>query len=166
MSKIIKTFTDGSFLEYDKGGFDCWCVYLTRPEKPRFPPLDTQYFTVAVQLGRKYANEAVYSDFIKVYDLVRKEKSISTNGHQLIELLSKQYDEPDVIRFEILYTILYAAMVAEERKENTRLGARIKRLGVHQILMDSPPLNINEAANFSRGMNWRAIDKECRNRGF
>jgi hypothetical protein len=166
MSDLIKLFSDGSTLEYDRGSFDDWCVYLTRPGKQRFPPLDVHYFAVAVQLGNKYTNEAVYSDFIQIYSLVRQEKLISTNGHKLVDALCDQYEDSDVIRFQILYTILYAAMVAEERKAYTKLGAKIKRLGIHQILMDSPPLNIEDAASFSRGKGWRAIDSECAKRGF
>lgn len=166
MPELIKTFSDGSLLEYDTGSFDEWCVYLTRPGKPRMPPLDVQYFTVATQLGKKYTNVAVYADFVKLYDFVRTTKSISGDGHKLIESCLPQYQEPDVIRFDILYTILYAAMVAEERKTNTRLGAKIKRLGIHQILMDAPPLSVEEAARFSRGMKWRDIEAECRKRGF
>lgn len=28
MGRIVTTFSDGSKLEYDKGAFDDWCVYL------------------------------------------------------------------------------------------------------------------------------------------
>ena len=166
MSELIKKFSDGSMLEYDKGKFDGWCVYLKRPGKDRIAPRDDQYFTVAVQLGQKYSNEFVYDDFVQLYSHVRAEKTLSASGHQLIGSFLERYEEADVIRFDILYTILYAAMVAEERKENTRLGAKIKRLGVHQILMDTPPLSVEVAAKFSYGMRWQQIDAECKKRGF
>ncbi len=165
MSMLIKHFADGSVLEYDQGSFDPWCVYLTRPGKPRLAPTDVQYFTVAVELGNKYSNHAVYADFVKIFDLVRIEKCLSATGHGLIEALLANY-APDALRMDILFTILYASMVAEERKEHTRLGARIKRLGMHQILMDSPVLSVAVAAQFSRGMKWQDIDAECSKRGF
>ena len=56
------------------------------------------------------------------------------------------------------------AMIAEERKQYTRLGKRIKRLGIYKLLIEKS--NIYEAANFMRGMNWKDIDELCKNRGF
>lgn len=55
-------------------------------------------------------------------------------------------------------------MIAEKRKQYTRLGKRIKRLGIYKLLIEKS--NIYEAANFMRGMNWKDIDKLCKNRGF
>lgn len=63
-----------------------------------------------------------------------------------------------------MFTILYMAMIAEEKKEHTKLGKRIKRLGVHKLLIEGVP--VNEAANFMRGMGWREIDKMCSKFGF
>ena len=55
-------------------------------------------------------------------------------------------------------------MVAEENKQFTKLGRRVKRLGMHQVLRDRiPPA---QAADFSRGRTWQEIDAECRERGF
>jgi hypothetical protein len=55
-------------------------------------------------------------------------------------------------------------MIAEENKENTKLGKRIKRLGMYQTLVEK--LDPFLAANFSRGMKWQEIDEECHKRGF
>ena len=41
---IIKRFSNGAFLEYDRGNFDDWCIYLTIPTKTRVAPRDTDYF--------------------------------------------------------------------------------------------------------------------------
>ena len=60
--------------------------------------------------------------------------------------------------------VIYAAMVAEENKQFTRLGKRIKRLGVHQLLKEG--LSPKEAANWSRGKAWRDLAAECEKRGF
>lgn len=56
------------------------------------------------------------------------------------------------------------AMVAENLKANTRLGKRIKRLGVHQLLFENR--TVLDAANFMRGMGWREIAGMCEERGF
>ena len=55
-------------------------------------------------------------------------------------------------------------MVAEENKQFTKLGKRIKRLGIHQILQEN--LDVAKAAQYSRGMKWREIHDECIERGF
>ncbi len=44
MGQFIKSFSDGSFLEYDRGSFDEWCVYLTKSDGSRRPPRDVDYF--------------------------------------------------------------------------------------------------------------------------
>ena len=42
MGKPITKFADGSYLEYAQGKFDQWCVYLTRPNQPKYAPQDWQ----------------------------------------------------------------------------------------------------------------------------
>jgi hypothetical protein len=85
----------------------------------------------------------------------------------VVNIAAKYQQAPnDSLETEIIFTILFAAMVAEENKANTRLGAKIKRLGVHQVLMDTPPISSRIAANYSRGMKWQEINKECSDRGF
>ena len=62
------------------------------------------------------------------------------------------------------FTIFYAGMIAEENKKHAILKKRIKRLGLHQILIeDADP---KYAATFSEGKKWRELDVECTNRGF
>jgi hypothetical protein len=165
---VIKNFSDGSLLEYDQGGFDAWCVYLTRHNSPRRAPLDTEYFTQLVNYAGIYHAQKIYEDFKTLYEHVRSTKSVNAHGHSLILNISNQYQNTvdDALEIEILFTILYAAMVAEEKKAFTKLGAKIKRLGVHQILLDTPPLHVNLAANFSKGKGWRDINNECKLRGF
>jgi hypothetical protein len=79
-------------------------------------------------------------------------------------LIAKTYDADDVLRVDILLSILYMAMIAEERKANTRLGRRIKRLGIHYLLFEGA--SISQAANFMRGMKWQQIAALCEARGF
>lgn len=77
--------------------------------------------------------------------------------------LSKDYGEHSN-KFAIVFTIIYLGMVAEENKVGTKLGKRIKRLGIHQVLYDR--YFPTAAANFSRGLPWTRIDNECKLRGF
>ena len=61
-------------------------------------------------------------------------------------------------------TTIYAGMIAEERKAYTKLGKRVKRLGIHQVILEG--MAPTRAANFSRGKAWREIAALCTERGF
>ena len=161
MGQIIKTFSDGSFLEYDRGGFDNWCVYLTNAVGNRRPPRDTDYFTQLKDLAGRFGTDKVYGDYVKVYDLTGKQ--VNRDSLESITLLSKEYGASS-IQVDTIFSILYMAMIAEERKAGTRLGKRIKRLGIHKLLIEDRP--VHEAANFMRGMGWRDIARLCEERGF
>lgn len=160
MGECIKSFSDGSILEYDRGRFDPWCVYLTRNGSRR-PPKDVDYFNQLRELASKYGVGRVYQDFVQIYDLVGKEKTDSDLA--AISRIAASYEE-DALEVDMIFSILYLAMIAEERKAGTRLGKRIKRLGVHKLLIENR--SVDEAANFMRGMGWRDIDALCRERGF
>lgn len=62
------------------------------------------------------------------------------------------------------FNVLYAGMIAEENKENTILKKRIKRLGVHQVLIDN--VSPGETAVFSKGKKWKELDEIMRLKGF
>lgn len=161
MGKLIKSFADGSFLEYDRGSFDDWCVYLSNSDGVRRPPRDIDYFRQLKQYAQKYSVERIYGDYVRVYALTGK--AIDTIVLSDITNISNAYGE-DATALDVIFSILYMAMIAEERKKNTRLGKRIKRLGIHVLLIENR--DVMEAANFMRGMGWREIDRLCRERGF
>ena len=161
MGQVIKTFSDGSFLEYDRGGFDDWCVYLTNAAGSRKPPRDTDYFTQLRALADNYGADKVYGDYIQVYNMTGKK--VEESVLESISHIASDY-APNDIQVDTIFSILYMAMIAEERKAGTRLGKRIKRLGIHQLLIENKP--VREAANFMRGMGWREIAHLCEERGF
>lgn len=161
MGQLIKKFPDGSLLEYDKGCFDDWCVYLTDASGNRKPPRDTDYFTQLKNLAEGIGTDKVYSDYVKVYDLTGKQ--VSKAALDSITLLSEEYGA-SANQVDIIFEILYMAMIAEEKKAGTRLGKRINRLGIHKLLIENMP--VHEAANFMRGMGWRDVARLCEGRGF
>lgn len=161
MGRLIKRFSDGSELEYDKGKFDDWCVYLTRPGVPKYAPTDIQYFADLCKYADKYTSVKIYTDLAKIYNLTNK--SLTNEVLSLIEQMSKIYND-DILEIEILYTILYAGMIAEENKKFAPNGKRVKRLGIHQILFEHIPPE--EAANFSKKKKASWISAECKKRGF
>ena len=158
---IIKQFIDGSKLEYDKGNFDDWCVYYTDSSGNRKPPRDIEYFEFLCNLANQFTVEKVYSDYVQIYNWTKKE--LNPNVLDSITKLSASYDDK-ALAVDVVFSILYMAMIAEERKEYTKLGKRIKRLGVHVLLKDNA--SVYDAADFMRGMKWREIDKLCCERGF
>jgi len=159
---IIKRFANGAFLEYARGNFDDWCVYLTSPNGSRRPPRDTDYFQTIKDIAVKYGANRVYADYVSIYDITGNK--VEEEVLNQITLIANKYDADDVLKVDILFSILYLAMIAEERKANTRLGRRIKRLGIHYLLFEGA--SITQAANFMRGMNWRKIAALCEERGF
>ncbi len=161
MGQRVTTFTDGSFLEYDAGQFDNWCVYLTRPGNARYAPRDYQYFARLVEYGKKFGNSQLYEDYVLIYN--KTSKTLDTDMFSEIVGLCAKY-EADQIEIAIDFSIIYMGMIAEENKEHSILGKRIKRLGVYQVLMENYQPNI--AANFSRGKKWRELAALCKERGF
>lgn len=161
MGQLIKEFENGTFLEYDRGGFDDWCVYFTDTNGTRKPPRDVDYFKQLTELAEKYSVEKVYTDYVQVYNLTGKE--VEQPALAEISRISASYGR-DALDVDIIFSILYMAMIAEERKKYTRLGKRIKRLGIYKLLIEKR--SVYEAANFMRGMGWRDIDALCRERGF
>lgn len=160
--EIIKKFNDGSFLEYNRGSFDGWCVYYTNIEGIRKAPKDTDYFNDLYQFSLKYGVDKLYHDYVKIYD--RTERNINEDVLIYITQIANEYDEQDILEVDIMFSILYMAMISEENKEYSKLDKRIKRLGVYSLLKENK--TIEESATFMKGMRWRDIDKICIERGF
>jgi len=161
MGEMIKEFNDGSYLEYDQGSFDGWCVYLTKTDGTRKPPRDIDYFQQLKNLANTYGSDRVYEDYVKVYELTGK--SVEDYVLNLISEISNGYGA-DSLELDIIFSILYMAMIAEENKAFTRLGKRIKRLGIYKLLIENN--SVYQSANFMRGMGWREISDLCNERGF
>ncbi|NTW02448.1 MAG: hypothetical protein HGA19_14405, partial [Oscillochloris sp.] len=152
---LLRTFSDGSTLEFGVGRFDDWCIYLARAGKSRYPPRDIDYFAQIQSLAARYGAEMVYADFLTIYH--RTTKHMSPHVFEIIYHMAHAYSD-DVLEADILFSVLYASMIAEENKHRARLRKRVKRLGVHQILFEG--VSPIEAATFSKGKTWDVIDLE------
>ena len=155
------TSSYGTQIYFSKGKFDSWCVYLKKNGNAQVPH-DKSYFKALKELAAKYGEDAIYDKFVQIYE--KTSVKCYANVVNYIEDLSQDLEEEDRELFWNTLTTLYFAMVAEENKKFTKLGKRIKRLGIHQILQED--LNISEAAQYSKGMKWRQIHDECVERGF
>lgn len=145
-------------LEYGRGKFDDFCVFYVNEKLERYAPKDQDTFIILKELIEIYDAEEVYNDFVSIYKLVKKE--IKKEDVLYIETMKQKYGTKAVIAF----LILYMTMISEQNKKNTELGKRIKRLGVHVLLLENK--SIEESAHFMDNMNSLEIDKLCRERGF
>jgi len=161
MPTFIKNISGRNIVEFDKGSFDDWCVYLTWRGQARYAPRDNEYFHRLQQLGNLHGHKKMYDDFVKYYTLTSK--SIDATVLNLVTEIANGYGN-DAEETDIWFTVIYAGMVAEENKAFTKLKKRIKRLGMHQVLIEG--LNADDAANFSKGKKWYELDGLMKERGF
>jgi hypothetical protein len=154
MSNKLNHFGNGGFIEFDSGCFDGWCVFVTTPGNKRFAPTDVQYFSRLKKLSEKFGPQKIYDDFVVIYN--RTTKNVDSKVFELIAVLSRFY-ETDALEMELWLNVIYAGMIAEENKENAILKKRIKRLGIHQVLIDE--ISPEEAAVFSKGKKWKELDE-------
>lgn len=161
MPQKINIFSNGGFIEFDAGSFDNWCVFITKPGGKRFAPTDVQYFSRLKILGKKYGQQKIYDDFVVIFN--RCTKIIDPVIFELISVLCRFY-ENDSLEMEIWFNVLYAGMIAEENKENAILKKRIKRLGMHQLLIED--MESEMAANFSKGKKWKELGQLMKSKGF
>lgn len=161
MSRKINDLSNGGFIEFDSGCFDGWCVFVNKPGTKRFAPTDVQYFRRIKEISEKFGTQKVYDDFVVIYN--RTTKNIDTKVFDLILSLSRFYGA-HTTEIEQWFNVLYAGMIAEENKENAILKKRIKRLGVHQVLIDG--ISPEKAAIFSKGKKWKELDEIMVTKGF
>ena len=146
MKRLIKLVDSLIPVEFDTGTFDDWCVYITTPKSGRFAPTDLFYFGRLKALAQKHSYESIYTDFVEVYE--RTGPSLDYSILADITRLAGKYGS-NAVEMDVWLTVLYAGMIAEENKEKAVLKKKIKRLGMHQLLVDreSPEFS----ASFSRG---------------
>ena len=149
-----KNLGEESYLEFRQGSFDNWCD--SGKEFYGYPK-DTEYFTYMQDLYPRFPS--IYNAFLLIYDLTDAEYSdrLATT----ITLISQEISSEFNYYIDLCLSLLYMGMVAEENKENTKLGKRIKRLGVHLLLFEN--YTPEKAANSLKGVSWQKLNKE---RGF
>jgi hypothetical protein len=158
---LIKIINNNIRVEFDFGSFDNWCVFITRPTQLRYAPTDIEYFSWLKKQSTKFGSAKIYNDFISFYEPATK--NIEPTILSAITTISKDY-EPDAEETDLWFTVIYAGMIAEENKANAILKKRIKRLGMHQLLLEN--YSAEEAASFSRNKKWQELDALMKQKGF
>lgn len=159
---LIKNLQNNRMVVFDRGRFDDWCVYVVESNGSRTAPRDETYFSALCQIAQCYPKDKVYADFVALYSSTTR--TIEQDTLALIDRIAASYLPVDIGPVEQWFTVLYAGMVAEENKEFAVLKKRVKRLGMHQVLVLGMPAP--EAARFSYGKNWRELDAIMRPLGF
>lgn len=134
---------------------------MLRPGKKWYAPRDRQYFLALEKWAGSLGADKVYGDFVRIYEPTGADLNprILSDIEEVAATYGKAADDA-----ELWFTVLYAGMVAEENKKNSQLKKRIKRLGVHQLLLEG--LSPAKAATLSRDKKWWMLDLLCERRGF
>ena len=161
MGRLIKLISGNIKVEFDRGSFDDWCVFLTKSGNKRYAPRDTEYFTRLKDLGKIHGHAHIYNSFLRFYELTTKD--IDERVLDLITTISYEFGD-DAMEIDTWFTVIYAGMIAEENKTGAVLKKKIKRLGMHQLLLeDETP---GYAADFSRNKKADVLNKLMQQRGF
>lgn len=154
MRRLVKNLVNNKQIIFDAGRFDDWCVYLVESFGFKTAPSDVTYFSELKEIAQHYQHAKVYYDFVSIYDLTTKE--IDPLVLQMIDECVVTYKECHQETIEKWFTVIYAGMIAEENKQHAVLKKRIKRLGMHQVLILG--MQPSYAAKFSYGKKWKDLD--------
>jgi hypothetical protein len=156
----IYTTAAGDRIYFGEGWFDGWCVFLEQPGCAFYAPSDADYFSAFLTMARLTSRECVYASFLLLY--LKTEKDVTSDALAVIAAEAAKYGTyaPGA---ETWLAVIYGGMVAEENKKAAVLRKRIKRLGVHQLLIKGMP--IQYAASWSRDRGCMEIQRECEKYG-
>ncbi|WP_124681968.1 DUF7004 family protein [Candidatus Viridilinea mediisalina] len=158
---VLRLFRDGSILEYGRGHFDARQVYHSHPNALSRPAQDSDIFNRLKILSQKEIPGTIYNDFVVIYN--RTSHKLISSNFDLIHCMSHSYGE-HALEFEIVFSILYAKMVAAETIRRDPLKRRVKRLGVHLVLFDN--YSGEMASKACQKQPWQELDAACNERGF
>lgn len=159
----LVVFEDGTNLSFDYGMKDDWCVFVGTKSGKHYAPLDKEYFQNLINAKNEFSAKVVYDDFCSIYNLTKDEwklynRKVDPNVFSFIHDICKKYNHRALV-MEKTFSIIYMGMLAEYRYENTRLDKKVKKLGVHRVIIDG--YSAEKAANEIRGKSWTYINLLC-----
>lgn len=162
---VFKTEDQRVMLGFGPGKFDDWCIYVISQDKKWMKfPTDEWYFGIVKSWTAFRAPELIYADFVKIYDATTADANLPATRKVIEIIRGLTFNYKDDFEALVIFTILYMGMIAEENKAGAVLKKRIKRLGMHQVLIEGLP--VEEAAHFSRGRSTFELAPYCLERGF
>lgn len=151
---------NGFVIYYYRGRIDNWCVYVLKSKNKglRWTPKDKEYFRWLQVQGKKYGNDKVYEDFLKLYDVIDKDTSFEEVVNITREI-NKGYPK----KFHYWWVILALTLIAEENKKFAPLGKKVKLLGVYNILKEG--YSVAKTTQYMKGMKWYELEDLLIERG-
>lgn len=157
-SRLIANLTLGK-LVFSQGRFDNWCIYFVENNMAHAIK-DVEIFRTISTFRATELKYMFYQDFCCIFN--NTTSRINPSVICKIRSISSKYPVPS--NAEYIFMFLYAGMVAEENKQHAIIKKFMKRLGVHQVLIEGMTPEL--AASYTRGKSWKHIFVECELRGF
>lgn len=167
---------------FARGKIDNWCAYIAKQDEDRkwrlYAPTDKYYFErifyVAYNQDKAYPNRKesaytkLFNEILHISEIMYFDpKSIDIQICNEIDRIVAMYGEENETYANMLKLALYEiyyGMVAEENKDGTILGRKIKILGLHDMLIKKKA--IQNACDCNRNVSVGMIKNECNNLGF
>jgi len=146
MNQLLKTYDSGTRLVYENGRFDKWLVSFYRHERRDSSPSDIDLFELLQGFGDMQVTWALIRN---LGDQILKNPGIK---FQQLDIETPHGAETE----EWVFDALAAMMLAEERKEGSKLGCKVKLIGCYQVLIEGKAPWW--AANWSKGKSARKIE--------
>ena len=165
----IYFFTDGSLIQFNRGGFDDYRVTYfpnSQVKNSGYSPKDEDYFSYLLELKTVVGHDIIWNDFMMLSDIVR-DNGIRNSGspdyskptlkhvrYQLNKMVTKYPDELQEETFKLFMT-LWAVMISEWYHPVSGGPSILKHtpkiIGVYQVLNNI--YNPEMAAKFSATKN-------------
>lgn len=151
---------NGFVIYYYRGRIDNWCVYVLKSNNKgfRWTPKDKEYFKWLKIQGKRYGNDKVYDDFMRIYNVIDKDTSF-----QEVVRITREVNKEYNTKHHYWWIILALTLIAEENKENAPLGKRIKLLGVYNILKEG--WKVSKVTKYMKGQRWYDLEDMLIERG-
>ena len=173
---------DNLCIFFARGKIDNWCAYIAQKDIDGrwhlYAPKDKFYFErvyyVAYMQSKAYpkrkisAYQKLYNEILHIAEIMfsNPTKVDDTICAEIDRIANRYGDEEESYRSMLrlaLYEIYYG-MIAEENKENTILGRKIKMLGLYDMLIEQKVIDV--ACDCNRKQPVGVIHNECNNIGF
>ena len=185
--RYVMAFPDGRFMWFGWGVFNEWYIgYTPFPEADGTPPQESLNFDQdKYMLGqlKKLQDEygpKVMSFMWSIYHLVPTRHEMSPvvpaqEAWRRILSFAGTFQDEDHDRVAHLFGYVYYAMISEENYEDTKLGKKLKLLGIYQTLLED--MEVDRACCYSRRESaeillgtpemrlWERLQLECEARG-
>ena len=161
VTRCYHWFDNDTCLFYGPGWFDYWAVYIGKrvnQDEFMFEMLtDESCFAGLKKLAEIYGVKKVYDDIFSFYISVRPYKNEMLVRFICYQLALGYAEYKNYVM--VIFMWLYYAMMSEENKHNTYLGASIKMLGIYQLLREDS--NAWLSSQSSKGVSKHTLKADC-----